>query len=138
MKLKLLLDAVDELIAQEKLDAERKNSSVSISLPAAGRKQKINLKCLDSVYEFSTVVAKVENVIGSHKKKTKRELQLQIWHRNALKPIVALHIDSEDQVIGRVTCTTTSMHTNEVGFYLQTLARDCDRFEYILSGLDTH
>ena len=132
-----LREIVDQLISTGKLDAERKNLELFVQLTGSTRQQRIAMSVRHSVYEFTTVIANVTNVIGSTQK-ARRDLQFRIWRRNALKPVVALYIDDQDQIIGRITCTIESAHADEVSFYLATLARDCDRFEYILSGSDEY
>ena len=53
---------------------------------------------------------------------------------NTLSPAVRLHAVLED--IGLIDQPIESVHRKELRFYLETLARECDRLEYILTGAD--
>ena len=46
-------------------------------------------------------------------------------------------IDHQERVVGRIDQPIESLHAKELKFYLETLARECDRLEYILTGTDT-
>ena len=130
-----LLQIVDELIETKRLSGRRDGNVAFINLDRSDRTQKVRLATKNDSYEFSSVVARVRDVTKSTKD-ARYELLFRIWCRNALKPVVSLGIDARDRVVGTVTCSIHSTQVVEILFYLTTLARDCDRFEYILSGLD--
>ncbi len=51
--------------------------------------------------------------------------------------MVLFILDDSDRLIGLIEQPVASMGTGEFKFYLETLAREYDRFEYILTGGDT-
>ena len=128
-----LLKTIDELIETERLRGRRDGNFVFIDMDRSDRTQKVHLKRKNDAYEFSSVVAKV-NDVTELSEEGRNALLFRIWRRNALKPVVSLSTDGRDRVVGTVTCPVQSTHAEEIEFYLTTLARDCDRFEYILSG----
>ena len=132
-----LVQEIDALIEAEIIHGTRDGKDVLIRLDRADRTQKIRISQKNDTYQFSSVVARVKDVTGRGDE-SRSSLLFRILCRNALKPIVFLYIDSRDRVVGNVTCPIDSTHAKEIEFYLTILARDCDRFEYILAGSDTH
>ena len=134
-ELNSLLREIDELLASKRIHGERNGKHLLIRLDRSDRTQRIRVAQQDSTYQFTSVVARVKDVVGRGNR-ARSDLVFRILCRNALKPIVFLHIDDRDRVIGQVTCPVSTADAPEIEFYLTTLARDCDRFEYILLGLD--
>ena len=127
-----LLARIDRLIAAGQLPWRRKDRRVRISLSRNGRSQKIHLARRKDRYVLSSVVAHAGAV-----KEDRRSLAYRLWRRNALKDVVTFAIDRRERVVGRIDQPIESMHDRELKFYLETLARECDRLEYILTGVDT-
>ena len=75
-------------------------------------------------------------IISSRPIQTANSLAFRIWRRNALKAVVTFTIDRRERVIGLIDQPIESVHPKELKFYIETLARECDRFEYILTGAD--
>ncbi len=126
---------VDALIESRRIQGERDGNNVLIRLNRTDRIQRIHLARENHVYQFTSVVARVKHVI-TPSVNARNALIFRILCRNALKPVVFLSIDNRDRVVGKITCPIHSTQSNEIEFYLTALARDCDRFEYILSGSD--
>ena len=126
-----LLRRLDELAVRERLPWQRDGNRVRISLARNGRSQVVRLARRKDRYVFSSVIARVNAV-----NENRRSLAFRIWRRNALKAVVMFTIDRRERVIGLIDQPIESMHTKELKFYVQTLARECDRFEYILTGVD--
>ena len=127
-----LLSWIDDLVAVERLPWQRKGRRVRISLSRDGRSQIVHLARRRDRYILSSVVAHVSAV-----NEDRRSLAYRLWRRNALKAIVTFTIDHRERVIGRIDQPIESLRDKELKFYLQTLARECDRLEYILTGADT-
>lgn len=134
-ELNSLLYEIDALLASKRIRGERNGNQLLVRLDRSDRTQKIRVAQQKSTYKFTSVVARVKDVIGRGTQ-ARNDLVFRILCRNALKPIVFLQIDDRDSVVGQVTCPVSSADAPEIEFYLTTLARDCDRFEYILLGLD--
>ena len=126
-----LLRRIDELTARERLSWQRDGRRLRVSLAKNGRSQTVHLARRRDRYVFSSIIANVAAVNEDH-----RSLAFRIWRRNALKPVVTFAIDHRKRVIGQIDQPVESLHTKELRFYLETLARECDRFEYILTGAD--
>lgn len=60
-----------------------------------------------------------------------------IWERNHETNVVGFNLDRRGRVIGRIEQVTKTVDRDELHYYLELLARECDRFEYLLSGHDT-
>ena len=132
-----LVQTVDKLIEMKRLRGRRNGNFVFVNLDRSDRIQKVRLARKNDTYEFRSVVGRV-NDVPQATEDGRNALLFRIWCRNALKPVVSLSMDGRDQVVGMVTCPIDSTQAEEIHFYLVTLARDCDRFEYILSGGDRH
>ena len=122
---------IDDLVARERLPWQRNGNRVTISFTRDGRSQIIHLAQRDRRYRFYSIVAHANDV-----NEDRRLLAFRIWRRNGLKPVVLFLLNDRDQVMGLIDQPVGSMHTRELKFYLETLARECDRFEYILTGSD--
>lgn len=127
-----LLSRIDDLIAVERLPWYRKGRRVRISLSRDGRSQIVHLARLRDHYVLSSVVAHVSAV-----NECRRPLAYRLWRRNALKAVVTFTIDHRERVVGRIDQPIESLYNKELKFYLETLARECDLLEYILTGADT-
>ena len=125
-----LLRWIDELVADEGLPWERDGKRVRIRLSRNGRSQIVHLARRRNRYIFSSVITHVGSV------EDRRTLAFRLWRRNALKAVVTFAIDRRERVIGMIDQPIESVYSNELRFYIETLARECDRLEYILTGAD--
>ena len=80
---------------------------------------------------FSSVIANASAV-----KEDLSSLAFRLWRRNALKAVVTFTIDRRERVVGLIDQPIESVYPKGLKFYLETLARECDRLEYILTGAD--
>lgn len=127
-----LLRHIDELAGRGDRRWKRRGKQVRIRLSSGGRSHVVHVARKKDRYVFWSVVA------DAHAEdQDRRALARCIWRRNALKPVVMFTIDSRDRIIGRIDQPVESLHAREIEFYLETLARECDRFEYVLTGADT-
>ena len=126
-----LLHWIDEAVAEERLPWSRDGRRVRISFSRNGRSQTVSVARRKDRYIFSSVVAKVGAV-----NEDRHSLAFRLWRRNALKAVVTFTIDRRDRVVGLIDQPIESVHPKELKFYLETLARECDRLEYILTGAD--
>ena len=127
-----LLRWIDDLVADERLPWQRNGRQVRILLSRNGRSQIVRLARRRDRYIFSSVVAPVRAV-----SEDRRSLAFRLWRRNALKAVVTFTVDRHERVIGLIDQPIESVRSKELKFYLETLARECDRLEYILTGEDT-
>ncbi len=126
-----LLHGIDELIKEERLPWTRIGNQVRISRSRTGRSQVVRVARRSDRYVFSSVIARVAAL-----NEDRRALAFRLWRRNALKAVVMFTIDRRDRVIGLIDQPIESVNPKEIKFYLETLAHECDRLEYILTGAD--
>jgi hypothetical protein len=65
-----------------------------------------------------------------------RTPQLDAWHRNRLSEFVGFSLDRRGRMIGEAWLPPGEIAADEWGFYIISLARACDRYEYLLTGRD--
>ena len=65
-----------------------------------------------------------------------RELAKLVWCRNAERQLVKFAFDKQDRLVGQIRHLAKYLDYPELEIYVQALARECDRFEYLLSGSD--
>lgn len=131
---------LDELIEEEPNRWSRTGGRVSVVLDSIHttskpRKQEVRLIDKGDFVILQSVVAKSKE-LNISKKQDKLKLHQRIMERNAVKQVVALYIDNRDRVIGSASIHKNTITKSKLEFTLSILARDCDRFEYILHGED--
>ena len=104
------------------------NNRVIVEIPEMQRKQKILLGRKKNLLVMSSVVIKLDP-----EKEALQPLVCQIWRKNALLSLVSLSIDSRHRVVGKISVLYDSVTEENLAFYLRSLAREGDRFEYVLS-----
>jgi len=70
------------------------------------------------------------------KKIGRAQLLPRIWERNRETAVVAFNLDKRGRLVGQIEQLADTLDLSELAFYIELLARECDRFEYVLSGLD--
>ena len=63
-------------------------------------------------------------------------VNLRAWSRNRVTDLVGFKVDRRGRLIGEAWVPVAGLNADEWGFYVRTVARACDRFEYILTGRD--
>mgnify|MGYP002625970006 CR=1 FL=1 len=99
-----------------------------------GRHQDIKVERIGEDYVMTSVVLGTAQVTRSSK--TWRVLAKLAWHRNADNEIVTFAFDRRDRLVGQVRHPAAHLDYEEFELYAEVLARECDRFEYVLSGGD--
>ena len=126
-----LNNRIDKLIAKNELSWHRKGSEVCVSFTKNGRSQVVRVSSRRNHCVFSSIIARSSEV-----KENRRKLLYRLWRRNALKQLVTFTIDSRERVVGLIDQPVDSVSDAEMRFYIETVARECDRLEYILTGSD--
>lgn len=110
-----------------------------VGRPTSVRKQQVRVDRKDSEYVFSTVVLGVDSARpAASGKSTTNALALKAWERNAGTELVNYTIDTGDRLVGEIRHPVGHLDQGELLIYLQALATEGDRFEYVLSGRDEH
>lgn len=61
---------------------------------------------------------------------------MDAWRRNRFTELVSFTLDDRERMIGESWVPTAGLTADEWSFYVNNLARACDRFEYLLTGRD--
>lgn len=64
------------------------------------------------------------------------DLSIQVWQRNRAVSLIGFRIDHRDRLVGEAWIPKAGLTATEFQFHLRTVAVQCDRFEYILTGRD--
>ena len=119
--------------AQEK-DWDFEDAAVVVHWKQVNRKQKIKFRRRRDSYEFRSTVLPAAQVTRT--KRTRRELACRTWERNGQKSLVTFAFDKGDRLIGRIIHPVGTLDPDELVLYIEALAKECDRFEYLLTGGD--
>ena len=65
-----------------------------------------------------------------------RKLAYRVWRKNSLKDLITFSFDTQHRLIGRIEQPASTLDENELVLYIHTVAEECDRFEYNLTGED--
>jgi hypothetical protein len=98
----------------------------------SGRRQSIAAQRRRDHYVMTSVVLSESHVrnIG------RAQLLPDLWERNRETAVVAFDLDRRGRLVGRIEQLADTLDRLELAFYIELLARECDRFEHVLSGLD--
>ncbi len=125
---------IDAVISAEHLPWERSGKLVDVQLWENGRRQKVHLERRGEMYRFWSIVASAGFV--SRDDGAWRDLAYRVWRKNDLKEIVTFSFDRRHRLIGVIEQPAETLDREELVLYIDTLARECDRFEYNLLGRD--
>ena len=56
--------------------------------------------------------------------------------KNDMKDLVSFAFDDKNNLVGIIKQPALTLDHDELKLYIEALARECDRFEYILTGKD--
>lgn len=129
-----LHNQVDAVIAQRELPWSRSDSEVTVQLSHNGRSQKVQLANKGSWIEFTSKVMAHQQVTRSERRW--RNMAYRAWRKNALKELVCFAFDNRQNLIGLIRQPSATLDPEELVLAIETLAMECDRFEYVLSGED--
>ena len=138
-----IYELVDKLSYEFDGEFSRRENHITVELDwnsrqdtVRGRKQKILIGRKRNLLTMKSVVVKLS---GVHQLLSEvAELKREIWRRNGLVPIVSFSIDSRQRIVGTISILCSTVSESDLAFYLRTLARECDRFEYVLTLTDVH
>lgn len=95
------------------------------------RSHRILVEEADDAFHFRAFVVRQRVVSSLY------DLPVQIWLRNRVISLVGFRIDPEGRLVGEAWLPKIGLTADEFQLYLRTMAIECDRFEYILTGRDT-
>ena len=129
-----VLRRLDDLISQRRLPWDRADNTVTVDLWKSGRQQRVHIDRGGELYVFWSTVVGCGFVTKSDD--AWRGLAYRAWRKNALKDLVTFAFDEEDRLIGLIEQPVATLNHEELQLYIEILAKECDRFEYVLTGTD--
>lgn len=127
-----LIKLVDSIIAKQGDAWKQRPGAVDVRLGA--RQQTIHLDLDGTDYVFTSVVLGTAAVTKNARRW--RRLALLAWQRNTEHQLVTFAFDKRDRLVGQIRHPAEYVDLEELELYISTLARECDRFEYLLTGRD--
>jgi len=103
--------------------------AVVVSLPG-GRSHRIHVKEEVDAYRLDATV------VGEAVASTLEDLPLETWERNRGTELVGFRIDAKGRLVGTAWVPFAGLTPQEFRTYLRTVAAECDRFEFQLTGRD--
>ena len=132
--MKTLVERIDQLVTKDQRTWRRDGHSVRVELARSGRTQTVQLSQEDGRYRFESTVLPSREVTRKHG--LWRDIAYRAWRRNAMKELVTFAFDENDRLIGVIEVPAGTLQDEELRVYIETLAKECDRFEYALKGWD--
>jgi hypothetical protein len=94
------------------------------------RCKKVSVTDGPEVYSLSAVV------VGKATVSALPNLAIQAWRRNRSTPLVGFRVDERGRLVGEAWAPNVGLTPIEFQTYVRTVAVECDRFEYTLTGRD--
>lgn len=95
-----------------------------------GRKHYVRTEEIDGELRIWSVIARRSVVEGQ------KNLQIRIWQRNHAARLVSYRIDERGRLIGEAWAPKAGLTQDELEFYIRSVAAECDRLEYLMTGSD--
>ena len=98
------------------------------------RSQRVRIRKVGDYFQLSSIV------LGQQQTRSLEPEAIVelVWGRNHETDVVAFGWDERGRLIGRVDQLAATMDAAELFFYLEVLAQECDRLEWLLTGEDQH
>ena len=132
--MKSLLSQIDRMSTRSGRRWTREGDIVRVTLRERGRSQAIRVSRNEDRYVFRSVVLTASEV--TRNEDDWRRIAYRAWRRNASKSLVTFAFDKDDRLIGLVEVPVATLDDEELDLYVETLAKECYRFEYALTGKD--
>lgn len=131
-----LLRLIRSIPAARRRDWELRGNRVIVIVGAGQRRQEIKIVEDGDKYVLTSRVLRGARIRRSPKWR-RRVAQLS-WERNAELQLVGFAFDDLDQLVGRIEHPAQHLDPEELEIYINALARECDQFEYQLTGEDRY
>jgi hypothetical protein len=97
---------------------------------ADGRSHHITVRDEGDSLELSAIVASARALSGVE------DAALATWRRNRTAQIVGFRIDARGRMVGEAWVPRQGLTFEELALHLRSVAAECDRLEYLLTGED--
>jgi hypothetical protein len=98
---------------------------------AENRHHRVTVRDSGATYELQAIVARTATLNHSD------DIPLLAWRRNRSSQLVGYRVDQRNRLIGEAWVPKAGLTTEEFRTYVLRLASECDRFEYLLTGMDS-
>ena len=132
--MKALLEHVRSAIESGKRNWTQNGETVTVQFIKNTRGHRVRLGRRGALYVLSAIVLPAAEVTASDEEW--RNIAYRAWRRNAMTELVTFAFDDEDRLIGLIETPVATLDREELEVYIDTLARECDRFEFALTGQD--
>lgn len=132
--MKSLLNSVRAAIGAGKDGWALEGEHIVVHVPGSGRRHRVRLSRREDLYVLWAVILPSAEVTATDDRW--RAIAYQAWRRNAMTELVTFAFDEHDRLIGVVEVPVVTLDHEELVAYVDALARECDRFEFALSGRD--
>lgn len=130
------VEQIRKLLAQHAttLPWSVRGDRVIVELGDSGRSQEVRIDYLEGQIRFRSTVLPAKEV--TRQLRRWRDLARHSWRRNARKQLVCFTFDDDHALIGQILQPAGSLDSQELVLYVNSLAQECDEYEYRLSGDD--
>jgi hypothetical protein len=97
---------------------------------ANGRHHVITVEENDDAYRFTGIIARPSIASG------RADLALRAWIKNRATQLAGFMFDARERLVGETCLPKVGATAEEFQICIRTLAAECDRFEYLLTGKD--
>jgi hypothetical protein len=94
------------------------------------RRQKVAVKDDGEAYTLSAVVVRQATLSALP------DVVVQAWLRNRSTHLVGFRVDERGRMVGEAWVPKAGLGAPEFQYYVRSVAIECDRFEYTLTGRD--
>ena len=103
--------------------------SVDVTL-GDGRRHRVDVEQQADAFVLSAIVVRQSKVASQS------DLPVQAWLRNRAVALVGFRIDKRGRMVGEAWMPKIGLTADEFQLVVRTVAVECDRFEYVLTGRD--
>ena len=132
------MDRLEQLLVRtpfkELTERSADGGRITVSFGLGPRNQAVEIQNVKGIYVFTAVIAGKRRAAPNRKRR--RQTAMLAWHRNSYSDLVTFGLDRRDRLIGRIRHPSDHLDLKELELYLKSLATECDRMEYLLTGLD--
>src|SRR5262249_960005 len=104
-------------------------TSVVVSF-ANERRHRVEVHDCGDTYQLMGIVARPAALEGIP------DVAIRVWERNRATPLVGFRRDQKGRLIGDAWIPKAGLRREELLLYVQHVAAECDRVEYLLTGKD--
>lgn len=126
---------IDSVAAELGCEAEHFQHHSRLTVGEGDRRQAVEIRVIEGD-EFELLSVVLPASVVTKRMSRWNALSRLAWQRNADTDLVTFTFDARDRLVGMVRHPAATLDLEELLIYARSLVRECDRFEYLLSGVD--